>query len=133
MIKGITFGVFDIFHMGHLNMLERAKERCDYLIVGVHDDKLNIKGAKFLYSLEDRIKFVSSIKFVDEVFVYERVDISIGVKDFNVFIRGPDQAHQYFQKAFEYCTLNNREIITLERTDNISSSMFRSVLLTKDI
>ncbi len=97
----LTVGVFDFFHLGHLNLLESAKELGDYLIVAVHDDKLKIKGVEFLYNLEERMRLVDSLKCVDKVIPYERVDIAVKTVDFNVFVHGPDQNHQYFQKQKE--------------------------------
>src|SRR5690554_2564925 len=113
--KVVTVGVFDFFHLGHLNVLTQAKKHGDYLIVAVHDDKLNIKGVDFLYTLEERMRFVESLKIVDEVVPYERVDTLLPTIDFDVFAHGPDQNHQYFQKAFEWCRANNKETVELER------------------
>lgn len=68
MIIGYTSGVFDLFHIGHLNLLKNAKGMCDKLIVGVTtDDLVQYKGKKSLIPFEDRIEIVRSIKFVDAV------------------------------------------------------------------
>lgn len=68
MIKGYTTGVFDLFHIGHLNILKKAKESCDYLIVGVTVDELvSYKGTQSVIPFEERIKIVEAIKYVDEV------------------------------------------------------------------
>ncbi|MFO7869375.1 MAG: adenylyltransferase/cytidyltransferase family protein [Bacteroidales bacterium] len=131
--KVITVGVFDFFHLGHLNLLEAAKMQGDYLIVAVHNDTLNIKGVDFLYSLEDRMRFVRSIKCVDEVVSYERVDTLLPDVDFDIFAHGPDQNHQYFQNAFEWCNNNNKKIITLQRTEGISSTRLRNFLQNYEI
>lgn len=133
MRKVLTVGVFDFFHIGHLNALEAAKMHGDYLIVAVHDDKLNIKGVDFLYSLEERMRIIRALKFVDEVIPYERVDTLLPTVDFDVFAHGPDQNHQYFQKAFEWCHINGKEIIIIERTEGISSTKLRNILKTKNI
>ncbi|SFT01626.1 Glycerol-3-phosphate cytidylyltransferase [Porphyromonadaceae bacterium NLAE-zl-C104] len=133
MKKVITVGVFDFFHLGHLNVLEAAKKYGDYLIVAVHDDKENTKGVEFLYSLEERMRFVGSIKFVDEVIPYERVDTLLEAIDFDIFVFGPDQNHKYFQKAFEWCRKNKKELIMLERTEGISSTRLREVISKKEI
>lgn len=71
--KVITFGTFDVFHVGHVNILERAKALGDYLIVGISSDELNFskKGRNPIYSIADRLKIISSLRFVDEVFVEE--------------------------------------------------------------
>ena len=68
-IVGYTTGVFDMFHVGHLNILRRAKEQCDYLIVGVSTDELcsNYKHKKPIVPYEERKAIVEAIKYVDEV------------------------------------------------------------------
>lgn len=68
-IIGYTTGVFDMFHVGHLNILRRAKERCDYLIVGVSTDELCLSYKKKLpiVNYEERKAIVEAIKYVDEV------------------------------------------------------------------
>jgi len=126
--KVVTVGVFDFFHLGHLNVLESAKSLGDYLIVGVHNDKLNTKGVDFLYSLDDRIRLVQSLCCVDEVVPYERIDLLIEGMDFDILAHGPDQNHQYFQKAFEWCIKNEKEVYTLPRTEGISSTKLRAIL-----
>jgi len=131
--KVVTVGVFDFLHLGHLNVLEAAKKHGDYLIVAVHDDKLNTKGVEFLYSLEERMRFVESIKCVDEVIPYERVDLLLPKIDFDVFAYGPDQNHQYFQKAFEWCKQNNKEMVMLQRTEGISSTRIREIINKKEV
>lgn len=128
MKKVLTVGVFDFFHLGHLNVLAQAKEYGNYIIVAVHDDKLNTKGVDFLYSLEDRIRFVENIKFIDKVVPYERVDTLMEKVDFDVFMHGPDQDHQYFQQAFDWCKANGKELVTSKRTKGISSTRLRKYL-----
>lgn len=67
-IIGYTTGVFDLFHIGHLNILKRAKENCDYLIVGVTVDELvSYKGKKAFIPFEERAAIVEAIKYVDKV------------------------------------------------------------------
>ena len=72
--RGYVQGTFDLFHMGHLNLFKRAKERCDYLIAGVVSDELNevYKGAKPYVPYEERAALVGACKYVDEVI---RVDV----------------------------------------------------------
>ena len=64
---GITFGTFDLLHVGHISILERAKGVCEYLVVGVSTDELNLskKGVAPVYSLAERLKIVGSLRVVD--------------------------------------------------------------------
>lgn len=71
---GYTCGVFDLFHVGHLNLLETCKEMCDFLIVGMCDDNYvcSVKNQKPVYSEDDRLRILNAIKCVDKA---EKVDI----------------------------------------------------------
>ena len=72
---GYTTGVFDLFHIGHLNILKKAKESCDYLIVGVTVDELvAYKGKKAIIPFEERKAIVEAIKYVDEVVPQKSMD-----------------------------------------------------------
>ena len=73
---GYTAGAFDVFHIGHLNLLKRSKENCDYLIVGVTTDELimEAKKGKSVIPFSERFDIVSSIRYVDEVVVQDDLD-----------------------------------------------------------
>jgi len=133
MKKVITVGVFDLFHLGHFNLLKHASTHGDNLIVGVHDDKLNTKGVDFLYSLEERLEIIEALKFVYKSLPYERVDLFLEKNEFDVFVHGPDQNHQYFQKAIEYCKKNGKGVVELSRTDGISSSDIRDYVSERNV
>lgn len=125
--KVVTVGVYDIFHLGHFNFLEKAS-RYGELIVGVHDDVTFSKGVDFLYSLEDRIRIVGAFEFVSEAKRYVRVDQFLEEVEFDIFAHGPDQDHEYFQTAKEYCLRNGKEVVEVPRTDGISSTQLRKFL-----
>jgi glycerol-3-phosphate cytidylyltransferase len=75
MVIGYTSGVYDLFHIGHLNLLKNAKSMCDKLIVGVTTDDLSLyKGKKPLIPYEDRFEIIRSIKYVDAVVPQETMD-----------------------------------------------------------
>ena len=73
----IAFGTFDVFHVGHLRILERALSHGDRLIVGISTDKLNIdkKGRPPVYSEEERSEIIGALRCVDEVFFEESLDL----------------------------------------------------------
>lgn len=78
-IIGFTAGAFDMFHVGHLNLIKNAKARCDYLIVGVNTDELIAiyKNKHVVVPLEERMEIVRAIKYVDEVIPVETLDKEI--------------------------------------------------------
>lgn len=126
--KVVTVGVYDIFHLGHFNFLENASRYGDELIVGVHDDVNFSKGVDFLYSLKDRMRIVGAFDFVSEARRYVRVDKFLEEVEFDVFAHGPDQDHEYFQVAKEYCLSNGKEVVEVPRTEGISSTQLRRFL-----
>lgn len=75
-IIGYTAGTFDMFHIGHLNLIKNARSRCDYLIVGVNTDELvqQYKGKKVVVPLEERMEIIRALRYVDEVLSVESLD-----------------------------------------------------------
>ena len=73
---GYTQGTYDMFHIGHLNLIKNAKRRCDYLIVGVNSDELveSYKHKRPIIPLEERAEIVRAIKYVDEVIITDTLD-----------------------------------------------------------
>ena len=132
MIRILTFGVYDMLHIGHILLFKHDKEllpekECK-LIVAVQDGDFILKykpGTKMIYNTEERMFMVSAIRWVDEVVVYKDVDIDIQNIEFDVFVKGPDQLHAGFQRAIAWCEANDRKVITIPRTEGISSSMLR--------
>ena len=131
----LTFGVFDMLHIGHILLFKRAKELGDKLIVAVQDGDFILKykpEAKIVYSTEERCYMVSTIKYVDEVVVYKDVDKDIQHIDFDVFAKGPDQMHEGFQRAIKWCEDNGKEVVVLPRTEGISSTQLRAITFNKN-
>ena len=128
----LTFGVYDMLHIGHILLFKHAKEmlkdeQCR-LIVAVQDGDSILKykpGTKMVYTTEERMFMVSSVRWVDEVVCYKDVDIDIQSIDFDIFAKGPDQQHAGFQRAVEWCRDNGKEVMVVPRTEGISSTMLR--------
>lgn len=124
----LTFGVYDMLHIGHILLFKRAKELGDKLIVAVQEDDVILKykpDTKMVYTQEERIFMVSTIRYVDDVVSYSDVDVDIQSFDFDVFVKGPDQNHIGFQRAVEWCKKNGKEVIIIPRTEGISSTILR--------
>ncbi|MEG0273544.1 MAG: glycerol-3-phosphate cytidylyltransferase [Longicatena sp.] len=127
MKKVITYGTFDLFHIGHLNILKRAKELGDYLIVAVSSDAFNWneKGKKCQISDVDRMEIVKAIRYVDEVILEEGWDQKVQdvVKyDVDVFVMGDDWEGK-FDFLKEYC-----DVVYLPRTEGISTTQLKKEL-----
>ncbi|MBO6081674.1 MAG: adenylyltransferase/cytidyltransferase family protein [Bacteroidales bacterium] len=124
----LTFGVYDLLHIGHILLFKRAKELGDKLVVAVQDESVILKykpQAKMVYTTQERCFMVEAIKYVDEVVVYKDVDEDIKNIDFDVFAKGPDQIHAGFQRAVKWCEEHGKEVVVLPRTEGISSTMLR--------
>lgn len=132
--KVLTVGVYDLLHKGHIELYRRAKGLGDYLIVAVQDGGSILKykpTSKVLNSTEDRKYIVNSVRYVDEVIVYEDVDRIVQEVDFDVFVTGPDQCHVGFQRAIRWCEEHGKEHTILARTDGVSSSELKARIAEK--
>jgi glycerol-3-phosphate cytidylyltransferase len=126
----LTYGTFDLFHIGHLNMINRLAELGDRLIIAVSTDEFNAgKGKSSVVSYEDRAKIVSSIKGVDLVIPETSWDQKVSdIKEYDVdiFAIGDDWAGK-FDELKELC-----EVVYLSRTDGISSTEIKQMLRVLD-
>lgn len=138
MIRILTFGVYDMLHIGHILLFKHAKELfpnedCQ-LIVAVQDGDSILKykpDTKMVYNTDERVFMVSAVRWVDKVVTYKDVDIDIQNIDFDVFAKGPDQQHAGFQRAVKWCESNGKQVVTIPRTEGISSSMLREYSINK--
>ena len=132
-IIGYTTGVYDMFHIGHLNNLKKAKEQCDYLIVGVTTDELcfSRKNKYPIINQDERLEIIDSIKYVDRAVFQTDMDKLKAVKKYNVnkvFVgsdwKGTPSWNEY-EKDFAKlgCT-----VVYLDHTDGISSTILREKL-----
>ncbi len=121
MKRVITFGTFDVLHVGHVNILERARALGDHLAVGVSSDALNVKkkGRAPVYSQRDRLKIIESLRFVDEVFVEESLERKrdyILDHEADILVMGNDWEGR-FDEFQDIC-----EVVYLPRTPSISTT-----------
>jgi glycerol-3-phosphate cytidylyltransferase len=126
MKKVITYGTFDLLHYGHINLLKRAKEQGDYLIVSLSTNEFNeIKGKKCYYSYDERKRLVEAIRYVDLVIPENIWEQKINdIKEFriDVFVIGDDWKGK-FDFLKNYC-----EVVYLARTPEISTTKIKNEL-----
>lgn len=126
---GYLSGTFDLFHIGHLNLLKRAKEKCDYLIVGVHIDASH-KGKQTFISFEERKAIVGACKYVDKVVQSCQEDNDAWeLYRYNKLFVGSDyKGSERFKKYEEFFKDKGVEIVYFPYTQGTSSSQLRSIL-----
>ena len=133
MTIGYTTGVFDMFHIGHLNILQRAKAQCDYLIVGVSTDELveHDKNKTPIIPFANRVAIVEAIKYVDKVVpqpdknkfaAWERLHFH------KMFVGSDWKGTETWNRFEEQFKPLGVEIIYLDHTDGISSTILREKL-----
>lgn len=134
MIIGYTTGVFDLFHVGHLNILKRAKEQCDYLIVGVTVDELvAYKGKKAFVPYEERRAIVEAIKYVDQVVPQASMDKMAAWEALHfdrMFVGDDWKGTDIWNNWEEVFAKVGVEVVYFPYTKQTSSSQLREALLT---
>ncbi|GIN58831.1 cytidyltransferase [Lederbergia ruris] len=131
---GYTTGVFDLFHVGHLNILKKAKSQCEYLIVGVttDDEVSRVKNKRPIVSFDERIKIVESIKYVDKVVAENNTNKLAAWNDlkFDVIFKGDDwkgtPKWEEYEREF---AKRNVSVRYFSYTKGTSSTILREVLL----
>lgn len=132
---GYTTGVFDLFHIGHLNILKRAKEQCEYLIVGVSTDE-NVKGYKKkkpIIPFEERIAIVEAIKYVDKVVPQLNMDKFLAWEElqFDALFHGDDwKGSKMYNEIEQKFKSLGVELVYFPYTKGTSSTMLSDVLST---
>lgn len=131
---GYTAGVYDLFHIGHLNILKEAKKRCDYLIVAVSTDELvkEYKGKIPVIPYQERMQIVEAIKYVDEVVPQNTRNKKVAYDryQFDVMFVGDDwKGDCVFEEVNDYMISNGKEgVVYLPHTPNISSTLLTEVI-----
>lgn len=130
---GYTTGVFDLFHIGHLNVLRNAKEQCEHLIVGVSTDEVveSYKHKKPIIPYEERKAIVEAIKYVDEVVPQRNMDKREAWNrlHYDVLFHGDDwKGSALYDKYIEEFKGTGVELVFLPHTDGTSSTTLTAVL-----
>ncbi|MEH7110633.1 MULTISPECIES: adenylyltransferase/cytidyltransferase family protein [Bacillaceae] len=131
---GYTTGVFDLFHVGHLNILKKSKELCNFLIVGVSTDELvqSYKQKIPVIPLEDRMKIVESIKYVDMVVVQDTMDKIVAWNNlkFNVMFHGDDwKGKPLWNEYEEKFKMVGVDLVYFPYTKKTSSTKLKQILI----
>jgi len=132
-VIGYTTGVFDMFHVGHLHLLKKAKNHCDYLIVGVSSDELveKYKKKKPIIPFEHRVEIISSLSFVDEVLVQSHRDKIKSYHDINfdiMFVGDDWRGDPLFESVERELEKFGAKVEYFEYTKNVSSTKFTKIL-----
>ena len=127
---GYTTGVFDMFHIGHLNILKRAKEQCEYLIVGVSTDEgvETYKNKRPVIPFEERIAIVEAIRYVDKVVPQISMDKmeAYNALKFDALFHGSDwKGSNMYEKIVADFEKVGVDVVFLPHTDGISSTIIR--------
>ncbi len=130
---GYTTGVFDMFHIGHLHLLKKAKRHCDYLIVGVSTDELveDYKQKKPIIPFEHRFEIVNSLEIVDEVVVQSHRDKIKQFHEINydvMFVGDDWKGSKIFEEVEKELNKYNAQVIYFEYTKKVSSTKFNNIL-----
>ncbi len=133
---GYTTGVFDMFHIGHLNILKRAKEQCETLIVGVSTDEIveTYKHKTPIIPFSERCAIVESIKYVDKVVPQDTMDKMVAYKryGFNALFHGSDWANSdMYNKIIAEMECVGVDVVFLPHTDGVSSTIICEKLASK--
>ncbi|MBR5210966.1 MAG: glycerol-3-phosphate cytidylyltransferase [Bacteroidales bacterium] len=128
MRKVITYGTFDLLHYGHINLLRRARELGDYLVVVISTDEFNWneKGKKCYFTYEQRKAMVEAIRYVDRVIPetnWEQKRTDVHDYDIDVFVMGDD-----WKGKFDFLKEEGVEVVYLPRTPEISTTQIKNDL-----
>lgn len=132
-VVGYTTGVFDMFHIGHLNILKRAKEQCDFLIVGVSTDELvqTYKNKTPIIPFDERVAIIKSCRFVDKVVSQENRDKFAAFEKyhFDVMFVGDDwKGKPLFKEVEKKLNQYGASVVYLPYTQETSSTILREVI-----
>ena len=131
----ITFGVFDLLHFGHFELFRRIRELVGengkvYVMLQIDEMIAKYKpGCKSVYDFTTRQKMIETLRTVDKEIPYDVVGID-AVKDigFDILVVGPEHTNERFQQLFKWCAENSKQVVTLPRTEGISTSVLKAII-----
>lgn len=131
----ITFGVFDLLHFGHFELFRRIRELVGqegkvYVMLQIDESIAKYKpGCKSVYDFATRQKMIETLRTVDKAIPYDAVGIEAVEKvDFDLLICGPEHTNERFQRLFAWCKEHGKEVVTLPRTEGISTTKLKEIL-----
>ena len=134
----ITFGVFDLLHFGHFELFRRIRDLVGetgkvYVMLQIDESIAKYKpGCRSVYNFETRRKMIETLRTVDKAIAYDAVGVE-AVKDvpFDILVVGPEHTNERFQRLFKWCVSHGKDVVTLPRTEGISTSRLKEII--KDI
>ena len=130
----ITFGVFDLLHFGHFELFRRIRELVGsegrvYVMLQIDESIAKYKpGCKNVYDFATRQKMIETLRTVDKAIPYDAVGVeAVENLDFDVLVVGPEHANERFQRLFKWCAERGKEVVTLPRTQGISTTMLKEL------
>lgn len=130
----ITFGVFDLLHFGHFELFRRIRDIVSengkvYVMLQVDEWVSKYKDVKLVYNFEMRKKMIDTLRTVTEALPYETVGVSaVENLDFDVLVVGSEHTNERFQALFKWCEANGKSVVTLPRTEGISTTKLKEIL-----
>ena len=131
----ITFGVFDLLHFGHFELFRRIRELVGpegkvYVMLQIDEMIAKYKpGCKSVYDFKTRKAMIDTLRTVTEAIPYDVVG-SAAVEDipFDVLVVGPEHTNERFQRLFAWCKEHGKDVVTLPRTDGISTTKLKEII-----
>jgi len=134
MKTAITFGVFDLLHYGHFELFRRIKEVVGpdgkvFVLLQLDEWVTKYKPVKLVYDFEMRKKMIETLRTVDQVIPYDTVGVPAVEKiDFDILCVGPEHTNERFQQLFRWCAAHGKEVVTLPRTEGISTTRLKEII-----
>ena len=131
----ITFGVFDLLHFGHFELFRRIRELVGptgkvYVMLQVDEMIEKYKpGYRNVYNFTMRQKMIETLRTVDKAIPYDVVGVdAVKDLDFNLLVVGPEHTSERFQRLFKWCAETGKEVVTLPRTQGISTTRLKEMI-----